>query len=60
AALSAAERASAPYLQGQQAEAIRKPAATNLPDRLLNALRKMRMMVYRGVDIVTGRAIPVR
>jgi hypothetical protein len=47
-------------LRGQQIEAIRKPVAANLVDRLSNALRKMRLMAHRGLDIVTGRAIPVR
>jgi hypothetical protein len=60
AALAEAEQLSAPLLQGQQLETIRKPVAGNLIDRLLNALRKGRMMVYRGLDIVTGRAVAVR
>jgi hypothetical protein len=60
AALAEAEHSSAPLLQGQQLETIRKPVAGNVVDRLLNGLRKTRMMVYRGVDIVTGRAIAVR
>ena len=60
AALVEAERSSASHLGGQQLEVIRKPVAANLVDRLLNPLRKMRMMAYRGIDIVTGRAIPVR
>ena len=60
AALAEAERLSAPHLQGEQTEAIRKPVAANRVDRLSNALRKMRMTAYRGLDIVTGRAIAVR
>jgi hypothetical protein len=60
AALASAERSSAPLLQGEQFETIRKPVAGNLIDRLLNALRKARMMAYRGFDIVTGRAVAVR
>jgi len=60
AALAEAERLSAPHLQGEQTEAIRKPVAANRVDRLSNALRKMRMTAFRGLDIVTGRAIAVR
>jgi hypothetical protein len=60
AALVEAERSSAPYLQGQELETIRKPVAGNFVDRLLNALRKARMMAYRAADIVTGRAVAVR
>jgi len=60
AALAEAERLSAPLLQGQRLETIRKPVAGNLVDRPLNAMRKGRMKVYRWLDIVTGRAIAVR
>lgn len=60
AALAEAERSSAPHLQGQPSETIRKPVAANPIDRLSNALRKMRTMAYRGLDIITGRAIAVR
>ena len=60
AALAEAERSSAPHLQGQQLETIRKPVEANLGERLFNMLRKMRMIAYRGLDIVTGRAIAVR
>ena len=44
----------------QQAETIRKPVAVNPGDRIPNALRKMRMVVNRGLDIITGRAIAAR
>jgi hypothetical protein len=60
AALAEAERTSAPHLQGQQTETIRKPVEANLGERLLNMLRKLRITAYRGLDIVTGRAIAVR
>jgi len=60
ASLGDAERVVAPYLKDQQLETIRKPAVTSSRDRITNALRKARMMVNRGLDIVTGRAIPVR
>ena len=60
AALAEAERSSAPHLQGAQIETIRKPVEANLGERLSNTLRKIRMIAYRGLDIVTGRAIAVR
>jgi hypothetical protein len=60
ASLGDAERVVAPYLKDQQLETIRKPAVTSSRDRITNALRKARIMVNRGLDIVTGRAIPVR
>lgn len=60
AALAEAERLSVSLLPGQQLETIRKPVAGNLVGRLLNAVRRGRMTVYRWLDIVTGRAIAVR
>ena len=60
AALAEAERLSAPHLQGAQIETIRRPVEANLGERLSNMLRKIRTIAYRGLDIVTGRAISVR
>lgn len=60
AALAEAERLSAPHLQGAQIETIRRPVEANLGERLSNMLRKIRTIAYRGLDIVTGRAIAVR
>jgi hypothetical protein len=60
AALAEAERSSAPHLQGTQIETIRRPVEANLGERLSNMLRKIRTIAYRGLDIVTGRAIAVR
>ncbi len=60
AALAEAERMVAPYLKEQQGETIRKPVVAGPGDRIPNALRKTRMMVNRGLDIITGRAIAVR
>lgn len=60
AALADAERSAAPYLKDEPIVVIRKPVETSLADRLPNALRKARMTINRGLDIVTGRAIPVR
>ena len=59
-ALTEAERAVAVYLGDQQLETIRKAAVTNPLHRISNAAREARIMVNRGLDIVTGRAIPVR
>ena len=60
AALADAERKVAPYLKGRHLDAIRKPVVTSLRDRPFNALRKVRTMLNRGLDIVTGRANAVR
>ena len=60
AALADAERSLAPLLQGEQFETVRKPVAGNLIERFMNALRRIWTVVFRGVDIVTGRAIAVR
>jgi hypothetical protein len=59
-ALADAERTVAPWLGAQQVNSIRKPVAVNLGDRLSNALRKARVTLNRGLDIVTGRANVVR
>lgn len=59
-ALAEAERMIAPWLRGQRTDAIRKPVATNLADRLSNALRRLRITLNRGLDIVTGRTNVVR
>jgi hypothetical protein len=60
AALADAERSLAPLLQGEQFETVRKPVAGNFIERFMNALRRIWTVVFRGVDIVTGRAIAVR
>ena len=59
-ALVDAEREAAPYLKDQPTDTIRKPVVTSLGDRVLNTLRKARMMSIRGLDILTGRAIAAR
>ena len=59
-ALAEAERMVAPWLRGQRTDTIRKPVATNLADRLSNALRRLRITLNRGLDIVTGRTNVVR
>ena len=60
AALAEAERMVAPYLKEQQGETIRKPVVAGPGDRILNVLRKTRMIANRGLDIITGRAIAAR
>ena len=59
-ALARAERMVSSFLGEQPTATIRKPAVTAPRDRISNALRKARIVVNRGIDIVTGRAIPVR
>ena len=60
AALAEAERMVAPYLKEQRGETIRKPVVAGPGDRILNVLRKTRMIANRGLDIITGRAIAAR
>jgi hypothetical protein len=59
-ALADGERASVAHLPAHRPEGIRKATVSNAADRLLNALRKARLIAYRGLDIVSGRAIAVR
>ena len=58
-ALATSESMVASHLKGRQAETIRKPTVSGPRDRITNALRKARILVNRGLDIVTGRAIAV-
>jgi len=58
AALAAAELEARPFLHAEQAEIIRKPAANSRIDRVLNVFRKARAVTFRGIDVVTRRAIP--
>lgn len=59
-ALAEAERMVAPLLVGHTFDTIRKPVATHFGDRLSNALRKARITLNRGLDIISGRANAVR
>jgi hypothetical protein len=58
AALAAAELEARPFLHAEQTEIIRKPAANGRIDRVLNVFRKARAVTFRGIDVVTRRAIP--
>jgi hypothetical protein len=57
AALAESELMVAPYLEHLLGKTIRKLAVANRLDHVSNALRKARVVVNRGLDIVTGRAI---
>jgi hypothetical protein len=56
-ALDAAELEATPYLQQDQIKIIRKLAIGGPLDHLFNAVRRTRALAFRGLDIVTGRAI---
>jgi hypothetical protein len=57
AALAKAELRVGSLVEAPLAGANRKPTAVAWHDHVSNALRKVRAMVNRGLDIVTGRAI---
>jgi hypothetical protein len=57
AALAAAEGEARPYLDQGPSENVRRPAVGNPLDHLLNVLRTARTTTYRGIDVVTRRAI---
>jgi len=59
AALSKWVTAVAPYMEGKRTETIRKPFAGASQDRMLNVLRLMRGLFYRGLDRVSGCTNPV-
>jgi hypothetical protein len=56
-ALDAAELEARPYLQDDPTKIIRKPAIGSPLDHLFNVFRRARTLAFRGLDIVTGRAI---
>jgi len=56
AILAEAEANAAQLLAHEKSEAGRKLAANNRADQFFNVLRRMRAMVFRGVDVITGRA----
>ena len=58
AALASAELEAMPYLVDEQIKIIRNPAVGNRLDYLFNAFRKARAVAFRGIDVVTRRAIP--
>jgi hypothetical protein len=47
----------APYLKDLPIDTIRRPVVNSRLDYVSNALRKVRTVINRGLDIVTGRAI---
>ncbi len=60
AVLAGAEAQVAPLLAGERTENIRKWAVSSAADRVLNAVRRARSVAFRGIDVVTRRAIVVR
>jgi hypothetical protein len=57
AALAEADLTVAAHRDDQEIKTIRKPVVLSYRDRIPNALRKVRAVTIRGLDIVTGRAI---
>jgi hypothetical protein len=57
AVLAEEESTVAPYLKDLPIDTIRKPVVVSPLDHVSNALRKVRTVINRGLDIVTGRAI---
>jgi hypothetical protein len=57
AALAEAEAQSVPLLAGERSEIIRKWAVRSATDQVLNVIRQARSVVFRGIDVVTRRAI---
>jgi hypothetical protein len=57
AVLAESELTAASHIEESSIQTIRKPAVANRRDHVSNALRKARVMVNRGLDIVTGRTI---
>jgi hypothetical protein len=55
--LAESELMVASYLKELQIETIRRPTVASRRDHVSNALRKVRAVINRGLDIVTGRAI---
>jgi hypothetical protein len=56
-ALAAAELEARPYLQDEQVKIIRNPAIGSRLDHVFNLFRRARAVAYRGIDVVTRRAI---
>jgi len=57
AALAAAELEARSHLIEEQIKIIRSPAIGSRQDYVFNVFRKARTVAFRGIDIVTGRAI---
>jgi hypothetical protein len=56
-ALAAAELEARAYLKDEQTKIIRKPAVGSPLDHVLNVFRKARASAFRGIDVVTRRAM---
>jgi hypothetical protein len=56
-ALTAAEQEAKSYIEDEPIKTIRSLAVGSRLDHVLNVFRKARAVAYRGIDIVTGRAI---
>jgi hypothetical protein len=56
-ALAAAEAEASSHLKDEAVEVIRKPAVGSQLDHVLNVFRKARAAAFRGIDVVSGRAI---
>jgi hypothetical protein len=56
-ALAAAELEAKSYLEDEQIKIIRKPVVSTRLDHVLNLLRKARGVTFRGIDVITRRAI---
>jgi hypothetical protein len=57
AALAAAELEAASHLEDEPIKAIRKLAVSTRMDPVLNLFRQARAVAFRGIDVVTRRAI---
>jgi hypothetical protein len=56
-ALAAAEREAQSYLDDEQIKHIRSQAIGSRLDHVLNAFRRARLVAFRGIDVITRRAI---
>jgi hypothetical protein len=56
-ALAAAELEAGPHLEDEEINTIRTPAVGRSLDHVLNLIRNVRVKAFRGIDVVTGRAI---
>ena len=57
AVLAESEMQAAPLLAGERIEGVRKRAVGSARDHVLNAIREARSVAFRGIDVVTRRAI---
>ena len=57
AELAGSEAEVAPYLENLPMETIRRHTVASPRDHVSNALRNVRTVLNRGLDVITGRAI---